>query len=268
MAQLTIYLLLAILAAITLVFSPESWEDARGFALGVLGTILFFLVERSIAWWSWIRLWAIAATKYRNTLVRVSASYLYRICIDGQYLLVSGVRIPDQYQPVGGVYKRLPESRTIMSELGVLDDNCIAIDESSRDDIRVRLKGKHLVKFLRWHKEGAGREVETWREFFEELVRPEILPAEIFPYLMTRHVRSIRTNIRYSSHYQSHQILLADVVEPILTDPQTAVLRDLAGQNGTTAFLWATEDLIRARGHDRSTKQRVARISETAEWIL
>ena len=47
-------------------------------------------------------------TKIKNEDVRFSISYLIRIKIPGtsKFLLVRGHRIKDQFQPVGGVYKK------------------------------------------------------------------------------------------------------------------------------------------------------------------
>jgi hypothetical protein len=126
--------------------------------------------------------------RHRNDEIRVSASYLYRIKVDAAYLLVRGRRITHQFQPVGGVYKRYPDSTGTLEKLGVKDDTRIPIDDSSREDLRVRVPGKKLLEFMRWYQSREGREVDTWREFQEELLAPGILASDTFPHLYVKHV--------------------------------------------------------------------------------
>ena len=45
-----------------------------------------------------------------NKDIYISFSYLYRIEIEGKYLLVRGELLDDRYQPVGGVYKYYQEA--------------------------------------------------------------------------------------------------------------------------------------------------------------
>jgi len=84
-----------------------------------------------------------------NTDIRVSISYLFKIKIDQRYLLIKGGRI-QQYQPVGGVFKLLESSSEIKKKFELIDDDSIPLDETRKDDLRVRLKGRHLVGFLKW----------------------------------------------------------------------------------------------------------------------
>src|SRR5690606_17970355 len=79
------------------------------------------------------KLWVclVARVRYPNTYIRVSIAYLFKIYVDGKYLLVKGRNI-DQLQPVGGVYKRLPESSMLFNQLGILDDKEISICDTSR----------------------------------------------------------------------------------------------------------------------------------------
>ena len=96
----------------------------------------------------------------------VSISYLFQIKVDGKYLLVKGNRI-DQYQPVGGVFKMLPSFKQIKHDYEITDDDRLPIDETSKDDLRIRVQGKNIVKLLSWFYSRKNREVGVHREFYE-----------------------------------------------------------------------------------------------------
>lgn len=165
------------------------------------------------------------------------------------------------------MFKRFPEANQTLAGLGVLDDDAMAIDTSSEQDLRIRVPATSLVAFLRWYESGKQREVETWREFYEEMLRPGLVPAEIFPHLMMRHLRQHRTPIRWSDHFQCWELLLAEIVEPILTPEQRDALEETKSVSGDH-LLWAGEALIRSTGYDKTRHERVAKISETSCWIL
>ena len=84
-----------------------------------------------------------------NTEIRVSIAYLFQIKINGKYLLVKGNRI-DQYQPVGGVFKMLPSFKELKRNYEITDDDRLPIDETSKYDLRIRIKGKNLVKLFQY----------------------------------------------------------------------------------------------------------------------
>ena len=66
-------------------------------------------------------------------MVRISFAYLFRIKIDGKYLLVRNTRGTEKFQPVGGVYKLFENEKIELKNLyQVMDDDKISIDESSR----------------------------------------------------------------------------------------------------------------------------------------
>jgi SMODS-associated NUDIX domain len=261
------YMLTAIVCAAGLAFAGLE-DTLQNLVIGVLGACIFELIRPAVAHWPYVKLFLAAnRPSRRNAYVRVSISYLYRIRIGSEYLLIRSSRIPDQFQPVGGVFKRLPEALTRLNELGVLDDHAMPIDSSSEYDLRVRVRGKNLVDLLRWYESGEGRETETWREFYEEMLRPGVVPLEVFPYLLTRYIGRYSTGIRWSDHFQCLEYLLAEIVEPELTGPQRQCLETIKGQQ-TANLLWASEPLIRAAGYELSRQQRVANVAPTAAWLF
>ena len=152
---------------------------------------------------------------FRDKDIRISISYLFRIKVKGKYLLVHGDRIKNQFQPVGGVYKRLPEAIDFFNKLGIKDDDCIPIDENSENDLRVRVKVKMSQLFLRWYYSGSQREDSVFREFYEELIHTGILTSDRFPYINYRHVYRKQTDIRFVDYFNCYELLIAEIFELI-----------------------------------------------------
>jgi len=205
------------------------------------------------------------AVRWRGRLVRVSASYLFRIKLGDKYLLVRGRRFA-QYQPVGGVFKISPDARGLLNQIRALDDDLVPIDEVSQDDLRIRLPAMNLVRFVRWFESGMSRETSPWREFCEELVRPGLLPADLFPYIQHNFIRRMIGPIHYSARAQSLEIFIADIHELIPNAEQQAVLRELMA-SGNPDVVATTEDQIRRLGAVPGRAQEF-RIAESAGWIL
>lgn len=199
--------------------------------------------------------------------VRVSASYLYRIKVDEKYLLIRGERFNRQYQPVGGVYKFHPSSSGRLRELGVLNDDLLLADDVSEGDLRIRVPGRLLLSFVRWFAVGRGREVDGWREFYEELVASKILPREEFGSVKYDVIRRYYHPLRFSAWAGSKELLIADILELLPTDAQLCRLRELKAHHDTRV-LWATEDQMRRRGAIYDASSQNTSISETAEWTL
>ncbi|WP_425313163.1 hypothetical protein [Microbacterium esteraromaticum] len=159
-----------------------------GFAIPLLDAIIANHRHLRIAWYG-LRTW-----RHR---VRVSVSYLYRIRVDNEYLLVKGNRF-EQYQPVGGVYKYHPSSAETRNALRLLDDDLLVPDDVSEGDLRVRVPGRKLVAFVRWFENGSGRETDGWREFYEETIATEILPGDHFRHIKYDHLERIYQPLRFS----------------------------------------------------------------------
>ena len=64
----------------------------------------------------------------KNTKIRISFSYLFRIKIQGKYFLVKNARGTGKYQPVGGVYKYKDiEGQYLRKEFSAEDDDKIQV---------------------------------------------------------------------------------------------------------------------------------------------
>jgi hypothetical protein len=192
-------------------------------------------------------------------------SYLFRIKVEGKYLLVRGARLP-QFQPVGGVFKRYTTSNGFFSRIEGLDDDTIPLDQTSKDDLRIRIKGRHLVTFLDWFNSRKEREISCWREFYQELIEPGYLSQDSFPFINYQYVKRHEYPLRYSDPAQSLELLIAEIYELIPTTEQEAFLKRMSTIENSN-FIWVDEDRIRRRGAIPK-KDLTLNISEHSRLIL
>lgn len=183
----------------------------------------------------------------RNSLVRISFAYLYRIKIGREYFLIKNDRGTGKYQPIGGVYKfDEEEKKTLKDIFHVIDDNKISIDDSSRNDYRLRLQNKYLRKFIKHFDKTTHREniSNLSRELKEEVLNKlnelEIAPWKTIKYRFCgRHI----ADIKFSNHFQMYELLLADIVELILSPEQEDALKKLCSKHHDTYRLELAEKI-------------------------
>lgn len=202
-----------------------------------------------------------------DTIVRISFAYLYRIKIGNQYLLVQNTRNTGKYQPVGGVYKIQGNEKNELKNLfQIKDDNKIPIDESSRDDYRLRMENKYLRRFVKRFDKKANRERinNVSREFKEELVDTGILNWNAIKYRFCgRHM----TELQFGEHFQIYELLLADIVELIPTSEQEQDLKRLMGIS-SEKYKFATAEEITCLGMDTESGYLYEWIADHTKKIL
>lgn len=189
----------------------------------------------------------------KESLIRISFAYIFRIKVDGRYLLVMNNRHTGKYQPVGGVYKMNDsEKRFLASKYGCMDDNMITIDDSSKNDYRLRVKNRYLRGFVKRFNKCQDREKldNLYREFKEELIDTKILSFDNFKKIRYEYVGRYYNGVKYTQHFNCYEMLLGDVVSLIPTDDQEEELRGLlrAGQNDKISFF--TDEQIVKLGVD------------------
>ena len=229
---------------------------AIGFLVPVVDACIRYHEFLRFAWMS-IRSW--------RDEVRVSVSYLYQIKSDDKYLLIRSRRF-NHFQPVGGVFKVFPAGKARLGEMGARDDSLYPIDSIGIDDLRIRLKGKHLVRFFVWVQERRGRETDVWREFHEELIASNLLPADVFRYVRAEYAGTHDTGLRFSPFVQSKEVVFAEIYRLVPTPEQTAALSKLMGEDRPDLH-WATEIEIHRRGAGMN-RGTVTPISDHSWWIL
>lgn len=202
--------------------------------------------------------------QYKNEDIRISISYLYRIKVEGKYLLVKSKRIKEQYQPVGGVYKKYETANKYLDKLGIKDDNGFYFDKDNEDDLRLMVPSKNLNKFIKWFDSREDRELDPTREFREELVNEDVISNDIFQYFKYRFIRQIKNPIKYSEHFACNEILISNIYELLPNELQLSQLKKLLTKKNTY-YKWFTCNEIDRLGH---TVDEEYRISPTAKWIL
>lgn len=264
MLRVAVYGAILVASIIALPFFPPSgWAFPliSGLLIGVLIPFIdALLVGREHLRLMWLSI------RYRNQSIRVSLCYLFRIKIDDRYLFVRSARAP-VFLPVGGVYKATAGAKEFLDSIGVLGDDLVPIDQTSRDDLRVRVPGRHLSAFMRWFDRGASRETDCWREFYEELVRPGILTTGQFPWIAHEHLRRRTSGVRFSPHAQSLELIVGDVRELLPTPPQVDALR-AAMALGHPDVQWLTEQQIRRAGAMPGVDQSLHVGLPVSHWVI
>jgi hypothetical protein len=148
----------------------------------------------------------------------------------------------------------------------VLDDDSMPIDNESKDDLRLRVPGKNAVGLIKWFDSKKGREVSAFREFCEELILTHIVDKDKFHYIDYSFIDRVEKGIRFSSHFQCYEYLIADIVELRPTAPQVEELKKLISLQ-SEKYIWVNENTIRRRGYHLDAGVDVT-ISETSEWVL
>lgn len=179
-----------------------------------------------------------------KTVIRVSFAYLYRIIVGNKYLLVKNSRGTDKFQPVGGVYKlNKNEKKVLKNRFHVMDDNKVTIDNSSRDDYRLRMENRFLLDFIdRFNCADSEREHinNVGREFREELIDSGILNWDTIRY---RYCGRHMSELKFGEHFQIYELLLADIVELLPTEQQLLDLQHLMEQKTDQCYFASKEEI-------------------------
>jgi len=244
MVRVVVYFLLAVGLAVSAFFikGPVQFNLAVGASAG----LAIPLIEAVVGNLNAIR-FIYYSLRFYATDVRISTSYLFRIKVDGKYLLIRGRRYADQFQPVGGVHKISPSGSHFLAGIGALDDDLIPVDQFSANDMRIVIKGRHLLAFYNWFHSRGGREDSPWREFHEELISSGILAAADFPFIM-QDFEGIRFDpIRISPLAGCREILIADIYELLPSLVQVDAMRRLM-HSGNIETVWVTaQDIAQGR---------------------
>ena len=219
------------------------------------------LIENRNHFWVWLQ----SNTTFFNKEVRVSIAYLYRIKVDGQYLLVKS-RIRNSFQPVGGAFKSLPGSEKTFSKFEVRPDRFIETEHGiAKSDLRVYVKGRYLMPFLNWFKSRQDREISPWREFCEELISTEILPWKEFRHIDYKFMGMVESPI-ISLDSAGKGIFIFEIYDLLMNDEQKPILQKLLHGGNTDKYIWASDYLIQRLGHDETTKQYTYQIAPHAKY--
>jgi len=181
--------------------------------------------------------------KYRGAKnIRFSCAYLFRIVVDGKYLLVKDEQGRNTFQPLGGVYKYTDTA--FFESTHAIQCTRFGNNSDLDCDLRIIVPRKYLSRFRRWYKKETGRETpeNLYREFREEILdRISIINPEIFRTIQYKYCGEHIEVGRLGEN--DMQIRIADVVEFIPTPEQTKALLELA-QHESSVYRFATKDEI------------------------
>ena len=204
---------------------------------------------------------------HRNKKVRLSVAYLFRIKVDGKYLLVKNSR-RNFYQPVGGAFKTLPSSKRIFEKLKIDSDKLIETDKGiAKGDLRVFTKAVNVIEFIKWFNSKKDRETSPWREFCEELLTTKILPKKPFRYIDYEYKGTIQTPL-ITLDSGDKGLFIHEIYDLIPNNEQEDILRNLKSTNNPSDFIWASTGLIERLGHNAETKEYDYEIAQHTKWAL
>lgn len=169
----------------------------------------------------------------KDTIIRISFAYLFRIKVNGKYFLVQNSRTK-KYQPVGGAYKYYrEEAEYFRDNIPVENDNRISVDEVTKRDYRLLVKNKDLRKFVRRFNKTKHREniSDLTREFVEEIFDTEILEKTSFGILRYKYCGRHMTDVFHDDIFKYYSLHFADVVEVDLSDEQEQLFRSIMDED-------------------------------------
>jgi hypothetical protein len=203
-----------------------------------IGALVGFILENWNSFWLSVR----CLLYHRNEMIYVSLSYLFCIKVKGEnkYLTVRGSKIKHQYQPVGGVYKKYP---SLDEKWRKWQASSAKNDRINSDDLRFFVKCKFIPSVRKWFHQGKNREIDVWREFYEELLAPEILPKDSFNHIKPEFLYRKEEQLITRKGVPGLQFLIYDVYKVNLSPEQEQILMDLYDKSPfTSAFAFVDED--------------------------
>ncbi|MBR2044409.1 MAG: hypothetical protein IJ946_08765 [Clostridia bacterium] len=196
--------------------------------------------------------------------VRFSCAYLFRIYINGKYLLVRDEQGRNTFQPVGGVYKYTDAD--ILDKMNAAQCMRFGTGEDLDCDLRIIMPRNKVSKFKRWFNSEKGRETQAnlYREFKEEILdRIDGIDYSVFDEIKYRccgtHIESSRMGER------DMQVRIADVVELYPTPQQEKVFLKLM-EHESNVYYFATKEEIYELG--RTGGNQIQTISNHTYKIL
>lgn len=241
-----------------------TWQIAAVIASGFVGAATSSAYELIDTHGQGLKTWFQSKITHRNKDIYLSFSYLYRIEVDGKYLLVRGHRMMDRYQPIGGVYKFYQEARPFLNSIHFQPDTMVGnIDET--DDLRIRIKGKYLLSFMDWFLKMEDREYGPDREFYEELIATGFLPEEEFRHLRYRKVKVHNKGITKAPvPDRIDEVIYADIFEVTLTDKQKNLVQKALTDHLNDLCLASLEEM-KSRRYDGAVEMN---LGNNVPWLL
>lgn len=176
--------------------------------------------------------------------VRVSYSYLFRIEINGHYLLVRDEQGRNDYHPVGGVYKYDPDGIDIAERFDGVYDRLFNTTTDTKDDLRLIISKRKLQQFQSWFSSQQNREniSNLSREFREELISRNLIDERLFKYIKYKYIGSYIQK-SFNTKLRMQQIRHFDVVNLKLSKAQKTYLEKLLRKTSEHYVFVSKEDI-------------------------
>lgn len=255
------FVIITILTCIGSINKEPLWACLGSIASAALGclisSVFTFIDTHKPDWQLWLQQF-----KYYKKDIRISFSYLFKIQVDGKYLLIKGNRLKNQYQPVGGVYKYYDEAKPVLESFNFRPDVSMG-NTTETDDLRIYISGKHLLNFMQWFRGMKDREYDPKREFYEELIASKLLPEKIFSNLEYRKVHIHNNGVKHSRFMECNELVYADIFEVKLSKPQKSAIRQ-AVRDYPDLLCLASEKELRCECYNGIEKN----LGNNSKWLL
>lgn len=269
-------------------------ESIINFVTGII-CILFYIFSKIFNWQDWFVLCSFiplvvipVAVNSKNLYfglqllvrlnkdIRISMSYVYRICVDNEYLLVQNSHRKNSYQFVGGKYKYFEQAEMTLKSFGMNSDDKLKQTENRKNDIAFYIPANKLTKFIKWFDDCINRDIDCAREFREELLTAKksgepLLDAALFSDMRFRKVCIVRTPITKSpveSGWNCLEYKQYDVLEPVFSMEQAEALKKLKVEYNGDYVKWVKKADINSLGYREGTDEKEFSINEHTKWCL
>lgn len=206
----------------------------------------------------------------KDTKVRISFAYLYRIRLsDGKYLLIKNNNTK-LFQAIGGCYKmNKDELFELKRKFSVCENNGMPLNDKSKLDYRLLVPQNELKRFVRrFERKDNHESLESLtREFREEMLDTGYLDKELFSKITYRYCGRHYDGINFSHFLGYYELLIADILEIEFTPDQLNSIENLAAKN-LDSFLVTNEKLIETQGVDKENKKYDLIIANNVYKIL
>lgn len=265
-------IIIALLLVIYLLIVGNDFKDNTfvqntiAISCSIIAPILVYFIDSLLSNITRVKLWFLSKVLHRKKQIRVSMSYVYRIFVNDKYLLVKNSKW-NYYQPVGGVYKVLSE------DVGFLKDNFnwgrdpyLKTNGEKKNDLRGTVPMTKLIEFLDWFKSQKNREISHWREFYEELIKTDILSINDFPHFEYRYAGTLITPIKKSQKWKDcYELLSYDIFDLIPTSSQERILTNTQSDDDAK-IKWVDESTILNNGVVSKTDEIT--IGHHTKWTI
>ena len=267
----------AILISMVIVFNLNfSYSDIYfSIASCVVGVLANFIITTSVdiydslPWQTYLRALIRSHEISNKTHIRISYAYLFRVEIDGEYLLIKNSHGIGKMQPPGHTYKLPYEEKLFLrNKYHVLDDDKVT-NRKEKEDYRLRVPAKYLKPFFKRfiHRIDVLKTEDYELGFKETLVNKGILDSDVFNNIAMQYIKRDVSRIEFSHFFQCYEMLVADIIEVVLNEEQRQYLRNMKNSQ-SEQYIFATDKYIKSCGVDTDKGDFYAEVAEHSHKIL